>query len=495
MAQAPTDWLAYLQANPDLGAAGIKDAAGAQQHWNQYGQYENRNTGVSASAAVQPRMPNYADDGKMYAGGNPYFDESAGGDFVPGVTQPPPPGGMVGGFNNGWGTTGGQQSGGLTIGGKTYTQQQVQDFYKNGGNERQFLEQNGITDPWQARDLTLQARQTAGYKPTMQQNFQNYQKDNPGGAFANDYNGWLNDMKNGSPGVYNAMQAGTYTGANTAAKDFDVGGIYYGRNVDFKNSGKGRLGIGDGWGDPSATAGGGSGGYSGGYGGGSGASWGAAWNPGSSAGSQGVNGMSNPYLQPQADAIRGQYARALTEDVLPTINQGAVAAGGYGGTRQALAQGKAINGMGLNLASALSNMYGNSYQFDQGNFTNQRGQDMNSYTANRQLDQNGVQLGANLYNMGNSGSLTQGQGLYNIGSTDQNAMWQLLQNLSNLTGPYTGLNSTSTVNGTNSGSTLGNILGGATLGQKIYNGWGTGSGGMSMVNGGGFSNTPLYLLG
>ena len=170
-------------------------------------------------------------------------------------------------------------------------------------------------------------------------------------------------------------------------------------------------------------------------------------------------------------------------------------AGGYGGSRQALAQGKAINGMGLNLASALSNMYGNAYQFDQGNFTNQRGQDMNSYTANRQLDQSGAQLGANLYQMGNTGSLSQGQGLYNIGSTDQNAMWQLLQNLSNMTGPYTGLNSTSTVNGTNSGSVLGNILGGATLGQKIYSGWGTGSNSMPMVNGGGFSNLPAYLLG
>ena len=60
----------------------------------------------------------------------------------------------------------------ISIGGTTYTDQQVQDFYRNGGNERQFLQQNGINDPWQARDLQLQARQIGG-APTMQQNFAN----------------------------------------------------------------------------------------------------------------------------------------------------------------------------------------------------------------------------------------------------------------------------------------------------------------------------------
>lgn len=415
---------------------------------------------------------------------------------------------------------------GMWAGGNWLSKQQVQDFYKSGGDDVQWYQQNiGGNDLAKQRDFLLQARQLAGPGTMQGENalrhyYDMYQKYVPGGAFQGDYNGFKNDILS-SPGRSGSIESGSYTGQGwLTSRDNDFGGVLgpggsLNTPHDSSGNGFGALGNGTGWGtggsSGSPSRSGGNWGESWGSGSNSGGNYwsgsnsGAASGSGASSGSSSA-GMSNPYLQPQAQAIAGQYARTLNEDVMPAINQGAMIAGGYGGTRQALAQGKAINGMGLNLASALSNLYGNAYQFDQGNYTNQRGQDLNygatingqnlnSQATNRQLDQSGMRLGADLFNLGNSGYLGQGQGIYQIGATQQNAPWLQLQNLSGLTGPYTGLNSTVTSSGNSSGSTLGNLVGGAMLGNKLYSGWGTGSPSMPMVNGGGFSNLPAYLLG
>jgi len=119
----------------------------------------------------------------------------------------------------------------INIGGQTYSDDQVKQFYQNGGNDADFLRQAGITDPGQIHDLSVQARGIAGSaNPTgdaaLQQQFQRYTNTTPNGAYAGNYSGWLNDVKNGSPGAYNAIVAGTYTGGAVAPKDYDFGGIY-----------------------------------------------------------------------------------------------------------------------------------------------------------------------------------------------------------------------------------------------------------------------------
>lgn len=119
----------------------------------------------------------------------------------------------------------------INIGGQTYSDDQVKQFYQNGGNDADFLRQVGITDPGQIHDLSVQARGIAGSaNPTgdaaLQQQFQRYTNTTPNGAYAGNYSGWLNDVKNGSPGAYNAIVAGTYTGGAVAPKDYDFGGIY-----------------------------------------------------------------------------------------------------------------------------------------------------------------------------------------------------------------------------------------------------------------------------
>lgn len=291
----------------------------------------------------------------------------------------------------------------ISFGGQTYTDDQIKQFYQNGGNERQFLQQNGITDPWQARDLTLQARQAAGYTPTLQDNFKQYQQANPTGAFANNYGGWVNDMKNGSPAAFNAMQSGTYTGAPTAATDFAPGGIHYGKQFGFNQSGQGQLGIGDGWGSSDGNM------YAGGtpnFNESSGGVVGQTPPPapgGSSSSYYSSSGGLNPYLDPMAQSITNQMNANWTRNLLPSIRSGASAAGGFGGSRQGVVEANGLRDLNQTLGNSLANLYGTGWQNAQQNALQSRSID-NSYDLGvrsnnlgyANLDSNNAQFGANL---------------------------------------------------------------------------------------------------
>ena len=74
--------------------------------------------------------------------------------------------------------------------------------------------------------------------------------------------------------------------------------------------------------------------------------------------------MANPYLQDQIKGLQQQSNQNLQQTVLPGINAGAVAAGGYGGSRQGIAQGVAIGNAQAGLNSAAANLYGQSYEAD-----------------------------------------------------------------------------------------------------------------------------------
>lgn len=194
----------------------------------------------------------------------------------------------------------------------------------------------------------------------------------------------------------------------------------------------------------------------------------------------------NPYLGQQANALTQQANQNLQLNQLPGIASGAVAAGGFGGSRQGVAEGVATGLTNQGLSNSLANLYGTQYQNDQQNqiarqglsnnynlglgqlgLANQ-GQNLNFYSQQRGLDQSGAQLGANLYNSGTQGALGQGQGLYNLGTTQQAAPWLATNNASNVFNQYSGLGGTQTQ--TQNGSTLGAITGGALLGGQLFNG-------------------------
>jgi hypothetical protein len=136
-------------------------------------------------------------------------------------------------------------SGGLSVGGSTYTPQQIKDFYANGGNDVQFAQQHGITDPTQIHDLAVHARGIAGTSsPTgdasLQSYYNQYKTANPNGAYANDYQGWVNDQ---NPNTRDAMVAGTYTGNGATQSPTD-----YKNAFDAGQGGNGWTG--SGWGNP-----------------------------------------------------------------------------------------------------------------------------------------------------------------------------------------------------------------------------------------------------
>jgi len=187
----------------------------------------------------------------------------------------------------------------------------------------------------------------------------------------------------------------------------------------------------------------------------------------------GDSATSNPYLQNQADAITNQVNRNLQNNILPGINSQAQAAGGYGGSRQGIAQGLAIGQTNQDLSNALAGLYGQQYQNDQ-NLGLGYTQAMNNfYTQNRQLDQSGLQLGANLINAGNAGYLGQGTSIYGIGQTQQQAQWLPIQNAGNIYSQFSGLGGGQT--STLSGSPLGGAVGGALAGAQIGRNLGFGS--------------------
>ncbi len=75
--------------------------------------------------------------------------------------------------------------------------------------------------------------------------------------------------------------------------------------------------------------------------------------------------MANPYLQDASNAITNQVNTNLQTQILPGINSGAMMAGGYGGSRQGVAQGLAINGANQAIANGLANLNLGAYNTDQ----------------------------------------------------------------------------------------------------------------------------------
>lgn len=223
----------------------------------------------------------------------------------------------------------------------------------------------------------------------------------------------------------------------------------------------------------------------------------------------------NPYLESQANALRQQSNNNLMTSVLPQVNSGAVAAGGFGGSRQGIAQGLAIGQANQGLDAAIARMYGDAHQQERqlqsqmdiasmqdatarrgqdqsynlgfgnlgvnafqaqtqrdlgfGGLANQRyGMDQNFYTAQRGLDQSGMRLGADLFQMGNQGLAGQGQGLYNAGLGQYNAGLMPYQAYGNMLSPFTGYGNSNTMT-TPGGNLVGNAIGGGLAGAQFGN--------------------------
>ena len=260
----------------------------------------------------------------------------------------------------------------MTIGGVTYSDQQIKDFYAGGGNDAQFSAANGGT-----RDQMLQARQIAGGGPTTQTYFDQYQKANPNGAYAGNYQGWMADQ---APHRLDAMKSGTYTGDGADQSPQDYKNAY--------DAGHGGMG----WGKGGAQGGA--------------QNLGMGGNDyGSSTGSGQTGGMAggtNPYLKGMGDTIVNQMTDNYTRNQLPAMRSGAMAAGGFGGSRQGVVEANGLRDLNLGIGQNLTNLYGQDWTNSQ-NRNLQEKSINNSYDLGlksndlglKSLDSNNQQFGAN----------------------------------------------------------------------------------------------------
>lgn len=217
--------------------------------------------------------------------------------------------------------------------------------------------------------------------------------------------------------------------------------------------------------------------------------------------------MPNPYLTQQADNIASNMTRNFNTNVLPQINQGAMAAGGFGGSRQGIAQGLGMRGLNDSIGQAQTSLYSNAYNTDQQiqsaqsmqaaslaaqqrmaemqDATNRLGLNnsfnlgmgglgLNAMTANqnfyntqRGLDISQMGLGRDLTATANTGLTNQGSQLTQLGQTQQNAPWQALGNYANTLSPFSGLGQSSSVS-TPGASTAGSALGGALTAAQLW---------------------------
>ncbi|MBP9930251.1 MAG: hypothetical protein KBF63_13305 [Rhodoferax sp.] len=230
----------------------------------------------------------------------------------------------------------------------------------------------------------------------------------------------------------------------------------------------------------------------------SGSSYGGSSGGGSYGGSSGGGSMSsnfamNPYLQQMGDMMAGTMTNNWQRGVQPQIASGAMAAGGYGGSRQGVVEANSANDLNQGIGSALASLYGNGYntglQYDLGKQNVGLGYanlDRNINNDNLNWQMQGANFGLGIYDrmqQANNLGLQTGSQIQN---TPLNYWNQFSQGANSIGQGY------GTSTSTSGGNPLMGAMGGAQLGGQIGNwwssqspnaaggansqGWGTGSG-------------------
>ena len=226
-----------------------------------------------------------------------------------------------------------------------------------------------------------------------------------------------------------------------------------------------------------------------------GASFGGGAQAGSSSQTGGSTSMSgqNPYLQQMGDALTSTMTNNWRRNVQPQMASSAMAAGGYGGSRQGVMEANSANDLNQGIGSALAGLYGNGYntslQYDLGVKNNQLGfgnlglgyanLDRNINNDNNNWQLQGANFGMGVYNQMQQNNQAGIQSGTNIQNTPMN-YWSQFGNQANSFGQGYG---TTTGNTSQQGSPIMGALGGAQLGQQVGNWW---SGNNNAVN-----NNPI----
>lgn len=219
---------------------------------------------------------------------------------------------------------------------------------------------------------------------------------------------------------------------------------------------------------------------------------------GTQAGGQSGNGLvqgvdlgqynQNPYLSQMGTVLTNRVVDNLNRNVMPGIRSNAVAAGGFGGSRQGVVEANAMKDANQTISDALTGAYFQDFTNQMNRNLAQYGQNQNFFSNQRGQDLQQLALGANLFQQGNQGWLSQGQGLLGLGQTQQQAPWQVINNANAGLGQWSGYGTTTSANqgggaqgalgGAMAGGQLGSLWGGAGL-NSAGNAYQTGAGTMS----------------
>ena len=188
----------------------------------------------------------------------------------------------------------------------------------------------------------------------------------------------------------------------------------------------------------------------------------------------------NPYLQQMGDMMAGTMTNNWQRQVQPQIASGAMATGGYGGSRQGVVEANSANDLNNGIGSALASLYGNGYntglQYDLGLKNNQLGYanlDRNISNDNNNWQLQGANFGLGIYDR-----LQQGNQIgVNAGTNMQNTPMNYWNNFSNGANSIGQGYGTSTGTQNMPGSPVMGALGGAQLGSQVANWWGSNNGG------------------
>lgn len=199
---------------------------------------------------------------------------------------------------------------------------------------------------------------------------------------------------------------------------------------------------------------------------------------------QGVNVnqyQQNPYLSQMGDVLTNRVTDNLQRQIMPGIRSNAVAAGGFGGSRQGVVEANAMKDANQTISDALTGAYFQDFTNQMNRNLAQYGQNQNFFSNQRGQDLQQLALGANLFQQGNQGWLSQGSGLLGLGQTQQQAPWQTINNANAGLGQWSGYGTTTSANqGGGAQGVLGGSLAGGQLG-KLWGGAGLGQAGLGQM--------------
>lgn len=187
----------------------------------------------------------------------------------------------------------------------------------------------------------------------------------------------------------------------------------------------------------------------------------------------------NPYLSQMGDVMAGQMTNNFRTQVAPQIASGAMAAGGFGGSRQGVIEANAMNDLNGQIGGALTNLYGQGYQSDRNYDLGLRANDLGFAGLDAQINQNnfnnnmaGANFGLGVWNQGMQNNQTGITAGTNIQNTPQN-YWSQFANQYNGIGQGYG---STTGSSSQQGNPFMGALGGAQLGSRVGQMWGGGGG-------------------